>query len=54
MNKARIGKTVWTRSDEFAEWKSKTFESVSLAKKENGPNSVTLESPNLLPARATR
>lgn len=50
MKRARIGKTVWTREDELSEWKSKTFDSVSQAKAENGLNSVTLESANQLPA----
>lgn len=49
MNKARCGKSVYWRKDEFSPWQHEDFPSLSLAKEKNGLNSTTVERPGQLP-----
>ena len=51
VNRARMNKTVFKRQDEKSEWTTQVCESISAAKRVNGPNSTTVRSLSQLPKR---
>ncbi|MCR4300673.1 MAG: hypothetical protein NUV51_03610 [Sulfuricaulis sp.] len=51
MEKARNGKTVYSRKDDTQDWDAKTYDSISQAKKANGLNSRTVTKAPANPVR---
>lgn len=53
MEKARMGKTVFSRKEETDDWTHKDYPSISQAKKANGLNSRTVTKAPANPVRET-
>lgn len=51
MHKSRKGRTVWFRETNDDDWQKRTFDSISQAKKFNGPNSRTVDAAPANPVR---